>query len=687
MLPSQTFGRYSLIEQLGRGGMATVFRARDPEFDRDVALKVLPEELLQDQEFRARFQREARSVARLEHPAIVPVYDIGEERGQPYLVMRFMPGGSLGRRLADGSFPVADCVAVTRRIASALDEAHRRGMVHRDIKPGNILFDSYNEAYLSDFGIVKWSQAATTLTGAGMIGTPAYMSPEQSEGRADVGPSADIYALGVVVFQMLTGRLPFESETPIGLALKHIQEPVPQLSSFDRTATAGLQAVIDRAMAKRPKDRYATAGALAQALEKAVSTSGWAVMDVGATVVEKDEQDVGRVRPAPPQPVLPTLRAARRSARPIWIALGLTGAGITVAALFGLAGGGGLVPIWARPLPSRTASQTLATPTVTPLPSSSPTPFPSATALPAGIGPENVDETALLWSSQVAMQNVRFYVAWSPAGDTIAVTSPGQRAIELWDANLALSTAVLEAPPGIRDLREPTWSPDGSRLAALVRAADDHYVIDIWDLPESQIVLTIPIPGNTWCHPRWSPDGVYVSCGASLYDARSGAVQWTAPGTLSLGAFSPDGSLVALGGLRGDTRLYEVATGLPGITLPPHQVNVTGLSWSVGGTLASGAYDGEIFSWPDPSRSGGGSPPPFTASAGGIFELSWSPSGLVLLSAHLDYEARLWDASLQLLRAFAHDGAVISASWSPDGRRFATSAQDGLLRVWGLPDT
>ncbi|MCJ7796140.1 MAG: serine/threonine protein kinase, partial [Thermoleophilia bacterium] len=319
MLPSRTFGRYILIEQLGRGGMATVFRARDPEFDRDVALKVLPEELLQDPEFRARFQREARAIARLEHPAIVPVYDIGEEQGQPFLVMRFMPGGTLGQRLAKGPLPPAECVALLGRMGSALDEAHRHGMVHRDIKPGNILFDSYDKPHLADFGIVKLSQAATTLTGTGMIGTPAYMSPEQSEGRSDVGPATDIYALGVVLFQMLTGCLPYEADTPVGLALKHIKEPVPRLREFNPKVPAALQAVIDRAMAKKPEDRFPTAGDLAQALEAVVSPTRPAAAVSRETLRESKRRKVAAPSPKPPAPEIRTLRAPRprRSRLPV----------------------------------------------------------------------------------------------------------------------------------------------------------------------------------------------------------------------------------------------------------------------------------------------------------------------------------------------------------------------------------
>src|SRR3972149_759574 len=160
----ERFGRYEIKAELGRGGMATVYHAFDPRFKRDVALKVLPREFLHDPTFRARFEHEAHIIATLEHSAIVPVHDFGEEEGQPYLVMRFLTGGSLLERMKRGPLSLTETAAIFARIASALDEAHRRGIVHRDLKPGNILFDGPGEAYLSDFGIAKLVEGTSTFT-------------------------------------------------------------------------------------------------------------------------------------------------------------------------------------------------------------------------------------------------------------------------------------------------------------------------------------------------------------------------------------------------------------------------------------------------------------------------------------------------------------------------------------------
>jgi serine/threonine-protein kinase len=276
MIP-QKIGRYELIDELGRGGMATVYRAHDPRFKRDVAVKLMPAQLLSDATFRARFEREAQMIAALEHPAIVPVYDFGEEDKQPYLVMRYMPGGSLADKLASGPLPPAEASHIIARLASALDQVHVRGIVHRDLKPANILFDQYGEAYLSDFGIARLSEATTNLTGDSIVGTPAYMSPEQARGESDIDGRSDLYALGVILFQMLTGRPPYEAPTPIAVAMKHITDPVPRLTHTRPDLPVTFDRVIEGAMAKNPKERFTTGSDLFSAFEKAMLEAGQAL--------------------------------------------------------------------------------------------------------------------------------------------------------------------------------------------------------------------------------------------------------------------------------------------------------------------------------------------------------------------------------------------------------------------------
>jgi serine/threonine protein kinase len=179
-METQKFGRYEIRGEIGRGGMATVYHAYDPRFEREVALKVLPREMLHEVQFRTRFEREAKTIAMLEHPAIVPVYDFGEEDGQPYFVMRYMTGGALTDRMKKGPMSVQEVAHIFSHIAEALDDAHSKGIIHRDLKPGNILFDQFNEPYISDFGIAKLADSQANVTGSAIVGTPAYMSPEQA---------------------------------------------------------------------------------------------------------------------------------------------------------------------------------------------------------------------------------------------------------------------------------------------------------------------------------------------------------------------------------------------------------------------------------------------------------------------------------------------------------------------------
>ncbi len=254
--------------------MATVYFAHDPRFKRDVAIKVLPAQFLGDPIFRTRFEREAQMIAALEHPAIVPVYDFGEEGEELYLVMRYMPGGSLSDRLRSSHLTLAESSVLLSRLAPALDQVHSQGLVHRDLKPANILFDAFGNAYLSDFGIARAAQGASTLTGDAIIGTPAYMSPEQALGDPNIDSRSDIYSLGAILFEMLAGKQPYQATTPMGVAMKHITEPAPRILQVKADLEPGCEEIILRAMAKERDSRYASASEMARALEALAASQG-----------------------------------------------------------------------------------------------------------------------------------------------------------------------------------------------------------------------------------------------------------------------------------------------------------------------------------------------------------------------------------------------------------------------------
>ncbi len=263
-------GSYRVVTALGDGGMARVYKAFQPAVNRYVALKVLPRQFSADPHLLQRFQREANLVARLQHPHIVPVFDFGESDGYAFLVMPLIRGGTLASLLR---LPLTETARVIRQVAEALDYAHANGVTHRDLKPSNILIDEGGNCLLADFGIARVAEGATTLTQAGsLLGTPAYMSPEQAIGEA-VGPASDIYSLGIVLYELLTGRVPFQAETPVAIALQHVAAPLPRPRRFNPAMTPALEAVVLKALARRPTERFASAGALARAFSAAVEAS------------------------------------------------------------------------------------------------------------------------------------------------------------------------------------------------------------------------------------------------------------------------------------------------------------------------------------------------------------------------------------------------------------------------------
>ena len=260
---------YEILSQVGQGGMATVFLARQRSMNRNVALKFLPNAFMNDEAYLQRFEREVRIVSQLEHRNIVPVYDFGEYEGQPYIAMRYMPAGSVEELLAAGRIPLRRVLSIVEQVASALDYAHQNGILHRDLKPSNILLDDGGGVFITDFGIARiLGEGGSNITTQGVVGTPSYMSPEQARGEPLDGRS-DIYSLGVMLFELVTGRRPFDSETPYSIAVMHVTMQPPAPREFDPGVSSAVEGVILRALHKQPDKRYATGGELAQALRLA----------------------------------------------------------------------------------------------------------------------------------------------------------------------------------------------------------------------------------------------------------------------------------------------------------------------------------------------------------------------------------------------------------------------------------
>ncbi|NTU78229.1 MAG: protein kinase [Chloroflexales bacterium] len=266
-----TLGRFEILKELGRGGMAVVYQARQTDLDRIVALKVLPPALTHDASYVARFHQEARSAARLEHPHIMPIYEVGEAGGLHYIAMKYIAGRTVKDLVQDmGSLPVQQAAIILAQVGDALDYAHRQGVIHRDIKPSNMMVTEESWVYLTDFGLARGTGGGAGLTMAGTVmGTPEYMSPEQAQGLPNVGPATDIYALGVVLYELLTGAFPFKADTPMGmLAARLLQAPTPPRDIRDDLPTA-VEDVVMRALARKPEARFASAATMVDALRVA----------------------------------------------------------------------------------------------------------------------------------------------------------------------------------------------------------------------------------------------------------------------------------------------------------------------------------------------------------------------------------------------------------------------------------
>lgn len=341
--PGQTIGAYRIIHQIGQGGMATVYKAYHAAMDRYVALKVLPRQLAESTEFTGRFQQEARIIANLEHPHILPVHDYGEADGITYLVMRFMDAGTLKEKMQAGALPLNQVDRLFTQLADALDYAHTKGVIHRDLKPSNVLVDARGSVFLTDFGIAKLLESSSQFTGTGaMVGTPAYMSPEQAQGTK-VDQRTDIYALGIILYEMVTGRVPFEAETPLAVILKHLNEPLPLPSVVKPDISPSIERILLKALAKNPEDRYATVGEFVTAWKGALSevdTLRVAAPPViisptpGAETVSGPAPTVASPSPseAPAQP-----RPAKRP-RWMWIAAGVAGLCVVCVCAFAIIG-------------------------------------------------------------------------------------------------------------------------------------------------------------------------------------------------------------------------------------------------------------------------------------------------------------------------------------------------------------
>jgi eukaryotic-like serine/threonine-protein kinase len=320
-------GRYRLLEPLGRGAMSAVWLAQDEELGRQVAVKMLAQSADP-----ARFEREARAAAALSHPNICLLYDYGEADGRPYMVLEYLPNGSLEERLKDGPMPDDETMRLATEIAAGLAHAHARGLVHRDLKPANVLFDTEDRPKIADFGIARMGGSGTLTEAGTVLGTASYISPEQASGQP-AGPASDVYSFGVILFRMLTGRLPFVSTNAMELVRMHRDDEAPLVADFRADAPARLESLCAASLAKDPADRPADGGALVRELRR---PGGDATIIFTPKALPDASAATQVLRPTQPP---------RRGRRLLWIApvvVALVGGGIALAVV--TTGGGDATP-------------------------------------------------------------------------------------------------------------------------------------------------------------------------------------------------------------------------------------------------------------------------------------------------------------------------------------------------------
>lgn len=428
---TETIGRYEIKSVAGQGGMATVYLAYDPLFEREVAIKLLPDDLLYHPTLRQRFEREAKIVAALDHPYLVPVYDIGEENNAPYLVMRYMSGGSLAERLDKGELSVDEAVQIILRLADGLNAVHEHGIIHRDLKPSNILFDQWGKPFISDFGTARPTEEEAVLTSLGSaVGTPAYMSPEQIQGQSDLDGRSDIYALGILLFEMLIGEHPYETDSPMGAIVQHITEPPPRLLQRNPHLPPEFEQIILCAMAKERDERYPTALAMAAAVNATQTQENTPPRNAVTTAIQRVLS-----------PVVPTKKQPMAQARPKrgrWLVAG--GAIIVSIAAFFIFGGNTFVAGGAAVTETavshavilQTATKqtpTPITPTATPtaMATAAPTatPSPSPTTIPPTQTPAPTDTTMR------AIEPSSLFVEPNAASSEVAIVAVGESIMPL----------------------------------------------------------------------------------------------------------------------------------------------------------------------------------------------------------------------------------------------------------------